>query len=215
MLVSKKGLIEGKNLTYREDRPVYIVGELFGWFIGLFLTTQNIDQNSIQLYPNKSNGLKNNSKLLFNQITCINPKTQILKKIGSNDDTLLHNTIVLEAIKQIKNTQKTSSPQGLIYKVQTMNQQFNVFNISNYGFKAPVHIGIKIMEGVSIAKENKPYAFPVEWMNSTGNKESQSLDLRDVHSYSKETMTSIGKANPQSTLKIHTQMMKLFKKWIE
>ncbi|CAM0116878.1 hypothetical protein [Rhabdochlamydiaceae symbiont of Dictyostelium giganteum] len=204
--------INGESLIHSKGRPIYIIGKLFGRLIGIFLTSQNIDKYSLQLTPNADNNLTLNSKPIFNQWISIDPKTQLLKKIGFNENSLIHSEIVTQATRQIENSQKDSSSQGFIYTIKTVNECFNVFIISNYGPEAPVHIGIKMTDPFSIEGQNKPYFLPITWNTQAAHKQSQPLDLRDINSYSHETMALKGKADCDSLTAIYDTTMNLFTK---
>ncbi|MGR3912052.1 MAG: hypothetical protein QRY71_01910 [Candidatus Rhabdochlamydia sp.] len=202
--------IDGENLIHSQGRPIYILGKLFGRLIGVFLSSQNIDKNSLQLMPDSNNGLTLNSKPIFNQWVSIDPKTQRLEKWGFNDNLLIHKEIIAKTIQQIEKSQKNPSSQGLIYEVNTVGKCFNVFVISNYGLKAPVHIGIKMANPLAIVDQSEPYILNMEWKDHLGHTKSQILDMRDINSYSHETMLPIGKTNEFSFMKIHNETMKIF-----
>ncbi|CAM0116723.1 hypothetical protein [Rhabdochlamydiaceae symbiont of Dictyostelium giganteum] len=98
-----------------------------------------------------------------------------------------------------------------MYEVKTTNECFNIFVISNYGPNAPVHIGVKITDTLSIEDPNKPYILSIEWYNQAGYKKSHPLDIRDINSYSQETMSLVGKADDKSSMQVQTVVMDTLK----
>ncbi|CAM0116788.1 hypothetical protein [Rhabdochlamydiaceae symbiont of Dictyostelium giganteum] len=207
-------VITGKFLTQKAGRPrvvLFVTAKKIIWIALKSLKIAQTDETII-IRKDDDNRLHNDSIVVINQVSTTDHDDPLLKKIGSLKNSWLYQRIMDKFLNQIKLASNPMiSHQGDIVEVKTAEGiSFQAIVISNEKRGANTALIARMSEG-NKAKEPSSLLY-TSFKEAEGLQEKNIIiDMLDLHTVSKETVTVIGKARSKVVSMIYDAIEKLAK----